>query len=82
MVICEIGCGNGRNLLKLRSSGFQVYGVEPDRNARKIASNLIDNIYDGTAEKLPQDIFKNCCYTFIGFVAKNLKQFLNIIESK
>ena len=56
LVICEIGCGNGGNLLKLDSLGFQVYGIEPDCNARQLALNSIDNIYDGTAEKLPQAI--------------------------
>lgn len=57
--VCDIGCGLGEKLLKFRSEGFSVCGVEPDPIARKKATNSLGDIYDGTAEELPESITSN-----------------------
>lgn len=54
--VCEIGCGNGRNLLNFQNKGFKVWGVEPDTNARKIAIKSLSNVFDGTVDNLPKAI--------------------------
>lgn len=54
--ICEIGCGKGNNLSKFDSEGFSVFGVEPDPISRAIAKESFENVFDGTAEELPEDI--------------------------
>lgn len=54
--ICEIGCGNGSNLAKFQAAGFSVSGIEPDPLAREAAKNVTDQIFDGTAEQLPEKI--------------------------
>ena len=37
--VLEVGCGNGNLLKNLQRLGWQVQGVEPDRNAAKIAES-------------------------------------------
>ena len=54
--ICEIGCGNGKNLAKFKAEGYAVYGVEPDRAAREMAQKVTPHIFEGTAEELPETI--------------------------
>ena len=54
--ICEIGCGNGKNLAKFQQSGYAVFGVEPDSAAREVAQTITPNIFAGTAEELPKTI--------------------------
>ena len=54
--ICEIGCGNGKNLSKFQAVGYDVFGVEPDPAARKMAQKITPNIFNGTAEELPEAI--------------------------
>ncbi|WP_084800962.1 class I SAM-dependent methyltransferase [Bradyrhizobium sp. Tv2a-2] len=49
---CDIGCGNGDLLRKLRSAGYSIVGIEPDQRARHIANDVCPT-YDGTAEHLP-----------------------------
>jgi SAM-dependent methyltransferase len=49
---CDIGCGNGDILRRLKASGYDAIGVEPDPKARGVASEVC-KIYDGTAEDLP-----------------------------
>lgn len=52
--VCEIGCGNGQNLIKFRNKGFTVWGIEPDADARELALQSLTNILDGTVDDLPQ----------------------------
>lgn len=59
LTICEIGCGNGGNLLKFIDKGFSVTGVEPDPVARDTAKKAVVNVFDGTAEELPDAVLKN-----------------------
>lgn len=56
--ICEIGCGSGKNLEKFTSLGFDIFGVEPDEEARKVALSITNSIFSGTAEELPALITK------------------------
>ncbi|WP_342597768.1 class I SAM-dependent methyltransferase [Cyanobacterium aponinum UTEX 3222] len=51
--ICEIGCGSRKNLKKFASLDFDIFGVEPDEEARKVALSITDSIFSGTAEELP-----------------------------
>lgn len=53
---CEIGSGNGANLLLLRDLGHNVVGLEPDSAARCIARANGLSVFEGTAEKLPNEI--------------------------
>lgn len=59
LTICEIGCGNGDNLLKFRDQGFSVTGVEPDPKARQAAKKDVVHVYEGTAEELPEVVLNN-----------------------
>ncbi len=54
--VCEIGCGNGINLLPFISRGFKTFAVEPDSVAREVASKSINNVFAGSAEDLPANI--------------------------
>jgi len=54
--ICEIGCGNGANLVKFRDAGYDVVGIEPDKNAKDVAGKVLHSIYEGTAEDLPAKV--------------------------
>lgn len=56
LTICEIGCGNGNNLSQFHGAGFSVFGVEPDPAARELAQKITVNIFNGTAEELPETI--------------------------
>jgi 2-polyprenyl-3-methyl-5-hydroxy-6-metoxy-1,4-benzoquinol methylase len=54
--ICDLGCGNGVLLAKLRAHGFQVVGIEPSPFARKEVESKGIKVYEGTAESLPDSI--------------------------
>jgi SAM-dependent methyltransferase len=53
--LCDIGCGNGNKLRKLKDAGFRVAAIEPDAKARMIAAKVA-NVFDGTAESYPFQI--------------------------
>lgn len=53
--LCDLGCGNGRNLKRFSDAGFKVVGLEPDRVARAIADQIAP-VFDGTMETLPAEI--------------------------
>jgi ubiquinone/menaquinone biosynthesis C-methylase UbiE len=53
--VCDIGCGDGTLLRRLKEAGLHAIGVEPDPIARKLAME-ITKVLDGTAENLPQEI--------------------------
>jgi 2-polyprenyl-3-methyl-5-hydroxy-6-metoxy-1,4-benzoquinol methylase len=54
--ICDLGCGNGDLLAKLRAHGFQVVGIEPSPFARQEVESKGIKVYEGTAESLPSSI--------------------------
>jgi SAM-dependent methyltransferase len=54
--VCELGCGSGRLLEAFRAAGHRVVGVEPDAGAREIAQGNGLQVYEGTAESLPESI--------------------------
>lgn len=54
--VCEIGCGNGNVLKGFRDAGCEVFGVEPDQNARAAAAAVVGQVFPGTAEDLPREI--------------------------
>ena len=54
--VCEIGCGNGHNLVKFQNKGYAVWGVEPDADARKVALKSLNNVFNGTIDDLPKAI--------------------------
>jgi ubiquinone/menaquinone biosynthesis C-methylase UbiE len=55
--ILDVGCGPGRQMTALRSRGFEVSGVEPAENMRKIARSRLPagTVWDGSALDLPFD---------------------------
>jgi SAM-dependent methyltransferase len=53
--ILEVGCGTGGNLQMLAKSG-EVSALEMDANARAIASNKTNNLYDIRAGYCPDEI--------------------------
>lgn len=64
--ICDMGCGDGRNLVLLKQCGFEVYGVEIAKDiVSKVKSNLkgvgIDcDVKTGTNDNIPfEDEFFN-----------------------
>lgn len=59
LTLCEIGCGNGENLVKFLDKGFSVVGVEPDPVARQTAKKTGMNVFEGTAEELPSAVLTN-----------------------
>jgi len=45
--ILDVGCGTGHFLNSCKKNGWQITGIEPDENARKIANKLTNNsVYD------------------------------------
>ncbi|MCG8307293.1 MAG: class I SAM-dependent methyltransferase [Cytophagales bacterium] len=40
--ILDVGCGTGNFLLSCKKNGWDIYGTEPDDDARKIATELTD----------------------------------------
>jgi len=68
--LCDIGCGNGRNMRMFRDAGFAVTGVEPDPQARRIASEF-GTVYQGAAESLPQEIGCDYDYALLSHVLEH-----------
>jgi len=62
--ILDVGCGPGRQMGRLRSKGFEVLGVEPAENMRKIARSRLPagTVQDGSALNLP---FENDTFDFV-----------------
>ncbi|WP_416674567.1 class I SAM-dependent methyltransferase [Egbenema bharatensis] len=58
LTICEIGCGNGGNLLQFMKQGFSGVGVEPDPCARDAAKKSGMLVFQGTAEELPEEVLE------------------------
>jgi SAM-dependent methyltransferase len=54
--ICDIGCGNGDQLVRFREAGFATVGVEPDPVARTTAAKRLGEVFDGTLEILPEQV--------------------------
>lgn len=51
--LLDIGCGNGQFLSRMQGFGWQVFGVEPDGQAAKIAREKFGiSIYEGTLEEV------------------------------
>lgn len=55
--VCDIGCGNGDQLMRFRDAGFVAVGIEPDPAARAIARSF-GTVFDGTVEALPQQVMR------------------------
>lgn len=59
--LLDIGCGGGQFLYNMQRLGWDVFGVEIDRKAVKVAQEFykLRNIYSGTLEevKFPSDTF-------------------------
>ena len=51
--VLEIGCNTGDNLLALADLGLAATGIEPNGNARSLATNRGLQILDARAEDLP-----------------------------
>jgi 2-polyprenyl-3-methyl-5-hydroxy-6-metoxy-1,4-benzoquinol methylase len=68
--IVDIGCGNGENMSNLKSAGFSTIGVEPDIEARKVASK-IGTVHNGTAEELPREILGSNDYVLMSHVLEH-----------
>ena len=54
--ILDIGCGTGNILASLAGEGRVLTGIEPDPEARKVASRHGIEVLDGTAEQLPDEV--------------------------
>lgn len=54
--ICDLGCGNGEILDRVRRLGHAGVGVEPDPEARNAAIRRGLNVLAGTAEDLPGEM--------------------------
>ncbi len=62
--ILDVGCGPGHYMRRLRDKGFEVFGVEPAENMRKIARSRLpaETIREGSALDLP---FENETFDFV-----------------
>jgi ubiquinone/menaquinone biosynthesis C-methylase UbiE len=62
--ILDVGCGIGHQMQGLRSKGFEVCGVEPSENMRKIARTRLPDaaVRDGSVLDLP---FENETFDFV-----------------
>lgn len=54
--LLDIGCGTGDFLLKCSRNNWDVSGVEPNRNAKKLASEKLDGQNTGTIVETIQDL--------------------------
>lgn len=58
--LLDVGCGNGRFLSKMRKLGWEVFGIEPDAQAVKVAKEHFGvDVFCGTLEEanLPDNSF-------------------------
>jgi len=53
MRVLDVGCGRGRNLIYMLRAGFDVYGVDPDRDAIDVVRQEAKRL----APELPSDHF-------------------------
>ncbi len=53
--LCDVGCGNGKAMGMFHAAGYEAVGIEPDPEARAIASRY-GRVYEGTAEWLPEEV--------------------------
>jgi ubiquinone/menaquinone biosynthesis C-methylase UbiE len=62
--ILDVGCGPGHQMRRLRNQGFEVFGVEPAENMRKIARSRLPawTVREGSALDLP---FENETFDFV-----------------
>jgi SAM-dependent methyltransferase len=62
--ILDVGCGPGHYMRRLRDKSFEVFGVEPAENMRKIARSRLpaETIREGSALDLP---FENETFDFV-----------------
>jgi len=51
--VLEIGCGEGRSLVWLKSLGYDAFGIDVDEDVEKIKDSLGLNIHIGTVEDAP-----------------------------
>lgn len=56
--VLDLGCGRGRILKQLSADGHRVVGIEPDSISRNLAQNAGLEVWDGTAEKFPEQLFE------------------------
>jgi SAM-dependent methyltransferase len=56
--VIEIGCGNGGLLMGVRDFGHEVVGVEPDPSAQAVARAASIQVYEGSAETLPEALLR------------------------
>ncbi len=54
--VLEVGCASGYFGRALQELGFEVWGVEADPNAARIAARHLDRVYEGTIEALLNDL--------------------------
>jgi SAM-dependent methyltransferase len=58
--LLDVGCGNGRFLATMRKLGWEVAGVEPDKQAAKVARERFGlDVHEGVLEEIafPDDTF-------------------------
>jgi len=55
--LCDVGCGNGEYISRAQSYGWEVYGVEPNKNAVVHCLSMGLNVKQGYAEKIPFNDF-------------------------
>lgn len=54
--VCDLGCGNGRALMRFRDAGCEVVGVDIDPDALAVAGANGVPVIQGTAEDLPREV--------------------------
>ena len=60
--VLDVGSGVGHSLLYLKNNGCQVYGIDPDKNAKKLAKKFKLNFHQGFIEDKP---FRNKKFDYI-----------------
>jgi len=68
--LLDIGCGNGRNMSRLKAAGFSVVGIEPYAAARKIAAQH-GIVYAGNAEAPPIEVGGGYDYALMSHVLEH-----------
>lgn len=54
---CDIGCGNGKLLDMIHETGCEdTIGIDPDPDAREVASGKGHCVLEGTAEEMPETL--------------------------
>ncbi len=90
--VIDIGCGGGRNILYFLKNGYDVYGIDPDKNAietvQQLASQIapqlpLSNFVVATAEELPfaNETFDLAICSAILHFAKNDAHFEKMLRS-